>query len=239
VPDYTSFCPVSIATSVLGDRWTPLVLREFFHGSTRFNDLARGLPGMSRSILTQRLKHLERKGVIERWPLPSGRGFEYRLTPAGADLERVIMAFGQWAIEWLFDEIQPHEVDAVTLTWWMQRRMDLTSLPTDRVVLQLDHTAPERVTLWLVIDHGEVSVCLQHPGLETDVLVSASTPTLAEVFQGYDQWRDAVAAGRIQIDGPRHLVRAVPRWFLWSALVSETRERLARERAGSLMPSAV
>lgn len=235
MPDYVSFCPISLATSVLGDRWTPLVLRELLHGSTRFNDLARGLPGMSRSLLAQRLKHLERKGVIERWPLAGGRGYEYRLTPAGADLERVIMAFGRWAIEWLFDEIQPHEVDAVTLTWWMQRRMDRSSFPSERVVIQLDHTAPERVTIWLVIDHGEVSVCLQHPGLDTDVHVSTSTSALAEVFQGYDQWRDAVAAERIRVEGPRHLVRALPQWFMWSSLADEVRARRTRGHAEPLM----
>ncbi|MGV3759707.1 MAG: winged helix-turn-helix transcriptional regulator, partial [Actinomycetota bacterium] len=131
--DYGRYCPVSLASSVIGDRWTPLILREMVIGSTRFNDIARGLPGISRSLLVQRLKHLERYGVVERWPSPTGRGHEYHLTPAGKDLEPVILSLGRWAIHWLWHELEPHDVDPVTLTWWMHRRVDPTATPDSRV----------------------------------------------------------------------------------------------------------
>ena len=235
MPDYGSFCPIALANSVVGDRWTPLILRELVIGSTRFNDIARGLPGISRSLLVQRLKHLERNGVIEAWPLPNGRGSEYHLTAAGKDLEPVLMALGRWAIEWRFDELRPHEVDAVTLMWWMHRRVDTSNLPDERVVVQFDHTDPDQITLWLVLDRGEASVCLQHPGFESDVLVIASTPALAEVFQGFVRWNDAVKAGDVVVDGPRHLLRALPRWFLWSPLADATRAQVERRRGGPLV----
>src|SRR6186713_2081546 len=126
--DYNRYCPVSMGTDVFADRWTPLIVRELVLGNTRFNDIARGLPGISRTLLVQRLRHLERKGVIEVWPASSGRGNEYRLTPAGKDLHGVIDALGRWAIEWLFDDLRPHEVDVVTLSWWMHRRVDVERL---------------------------------------------------------------------------------------------------------------
>ena len=155
MPDYGRFCPVALGSEVLADRWTPLILRELILGNTRFNDIARGLPGISRSLLVQRLRHLERKGVVELWPSPTGRGNEYHLTPAGKDLEAVVDALGRWAVEWLFDELDPHEVDAVTLTWWMHRRVDEERLPPGRVVIEFDHTAPKRLAIWIVLDRGE------------------------------------------------------------------------------------
>src|SRR3954451_1901890 len=161
MPEYGNYCPVAIATDVIADRWTPLIMRELMLGNTRFNDIARGLPGISRSLLVQRLRHLERKGVVELWPSPTGRGNEYRLTPPGRDLEEVVMALGRWAVEWLFDDLHPHEVDPVTLTWWMHRRIDETGLPPGRVVVEFNHTAPEHQVIWVVLDRGEASVCIQ------------------------------------------------------------------------------
>jgi DNA-binding HxlR family transcriptional regulator len=222
VADYGKYCPIALASEVVADRWTPLILRELVLGNTRFNDIARCLPGISRSLLVQRLKHLERKGVVERWPLPTGRGHEYRLTPAGKDLEPVLISLGRWAIQWLYDDLEPHEVDPVTLTWWMHRRIDHANLPPGRTVIQFDHTTPQRLSIWMVLDRGQASVCVQHPGFDPDVLVTTTTPALAEVFQGYTPWDRAVAGGSITLDGAPRLTRAFPRWFLWSPFHDDT-----------------
>jgi DNA-binding HxlR family transcriptional regulator len=220
MPDYGKFCPVSMGAEVVADRWTPLILRELILGSTRFNDIARGLPGISRSLLVQRLKHLERKGVLERWPTASGRGSEYHLTPAGKDLESVVMALGEWSVQWLYNELEPRAIDPITLTWWMHHRVDAAALPPGRVVVQFDHTAPERLTVWIVLDRGEASVCNQHPGYDSDVIVSCPTPTLSGVFNGVESWGHAIATGSILVDGPPRFVRALPRWFLGSPFTS-------------------
>lgn len=225
---YGRFCPVSLASSVLADRWTPLVVRELLLGSTRFNEIARGLPGISRSLLVQRLRQLERAGVVEACPSPRGRGHEYRLTPAGRGLEPVIDALGRWAIEWLFDDLRPDEIDPVTLMWWLHRRVDVDALPTGRVVLEFRHSGPTRRSVWLVLDRGEASLCVQHPGSDPDVVVTAPTAALAEVFGGLDDWRHAVARGAIEVQGPPRLVRALPDWFLWSPFAGAARERAAR-----------
>ena len=228
MPDYGRFCPISLASEVLADRWTPLIIRELILGNTRFNDIARGLPGISRSLLIQRLRHLERKGVVELWPSPTGRGNEYHLTAAGKDLETVVDALGRWAVEWLYDDLRPHEVDPVTLTWWMHRRIDVERLPPGRVVIEFDYTAPTRQAIWMVLDRGEASVCVHHPGFDPDVLVTTTTPALAEVFQGYDTWSRAVSTDAIRVNGPPGLVKSLPRWFRWSPFADVTRTRGAR-----------
>ena len=227
VPQYGRFCPVSMSSEVLADRWTPLIIRELVLGNTRFNEIARGLPGISRTLLTQRLRHLERRGVLLTLPSAAGRGNEYHLTPAGRDLQPVLEAMGRWAVEWLYDEFDD-DVDAVTLMWWMHRLVDRDSVPAGRVVIEFRHTAPERVSIWLVLDRGEPSVCLQHPGTDSDLVVTTPTTALARVFSGNDRWESAVSRGDIEVGGSPALVRALPGWFLWSPWSEQTRLRAER-----------
>lgn len=223
--EYGKFCPVSLATEVLADRWTPMIVRELVLGSRRFNDIARGLPGISRSLLVQRLRHLERRGVIVRWPTPAGRGLEYHLTDAGRALEPVISSLGRWAVDWLFDELDSGDVDAVTLTWWMHLMVDASMLPAQRIVVQFDHTGPERVSIWVVLDHGEVSVCKHHPGFDADMVITGDTSALSAVFNGLETWATAVSSGAVRIDGPVPLVGKVPRWFQPSPFAAAIAQR--------------
>jgi DNA-binding HxlR family transcriptional regulator len=103
VARHGQYCPVSFAADVLGDRWTLLIVREMIGGATRFNEMERVLPRVSRSLLAQRLRQLERVGIIEAVPIEGGRGNTYHLTQAGKDLEPVIMVMGEWAIRWIIE----------------------------------------------------------------------------------------------------------------------------------------
>ncbi|MEJ7721377.1 MAG: winged helix-turn-helix transcriptional regulator [Ilumatobacteraceae bacterium] len=226
--DYGKFCPVSMGAEVMADRWTPLILRELIMGSTRFNDIARGLPGISRSLLVQRLRHLERKGVLDRWPSLSGKGSEYHLTAAGADLERAIMAMGEWSVRWLYNESRPRDIDPITLTWWMHRRIDRDELPADRVTVQFNFTAPERVTTWVVLERREISVCKQPPGYDVDVVVTGETGDFGQIFAGVESWRSAIERGAVRIDGPPRFAQAIPRWFLTSPFADSMAEMARR-----------
>jgi len=223
---YGRFCPISMGTDVLADRWTPLILRELLFGSTRFNDIARGLPGISRSLLVKRLQHLERCGVLDRWPDPSGNGAEYVLTPAGRDLESVVFALGRWAVEWLYDELSADDVDAVTLMWWMHHRINGDLLPPRRVVVQFDHTAPRRRTIWIILENGEGSVCMNHPRLDSDLVVTAPTSVIAEIFSGARSWDRELRCGSVTVEGAPALARAIPKWFGTSPFADDVR-RLA------------
>lgn len=227
MPDYGKFCPVSMGAEVLADRWTPLIMRELIIGSTRFNDIARGLPGISRSLLVQRLRHLERRGVLERWPGPGGKGSEYVLTDAGRDLQATILALGEWSVRWLYAESRPRDIDAKTLVWWMHRFVDRDALPPSRVVVEFAFTAPEPETIWVVLEPREVSVCNQHPGWDGDLVVTAVTGDLADVFNGIDTWAEALASGRVRADGPPRLVRSLARWFQPSPFAASTAAQAA------------
>lgn len=169
-------------------------------------------------------------------PAAAGRGKEYHLTPAGRGLEDVLDSMGRWAVEWLFDEMRPHDVPPVTLMWWMHRRVDPDRFPAERTVIEFRHTAPVPQTIWIVLDHRLASVCLQHPRIEIDLFTSASTAAFADVFQGYQRWVEAVDAGRIEIAGPPRLAAALPSWFLWSPWAEATRQRADRAGVRTAVP---
>jgi DNA-binding HxlR family transcriptional regulator len=230
--DYGQYCPVSLGSEVLADRWTPLILREMVLGNTRFNDIERGLPGISRSLLALRLRHLERKGVLQRRPASGGRGSEYHLTPAGRDLEPVIMAIGEWAVRWLFTDPEPAVVDPVTLTWWMHRRVDATRLPDRRVVIEFDYRGENATVIWLVLDRGEPSVCIKHPGFDSDVVVTTDAASFMRVFSGIESLDHARHRGAVTIAGPPSLTRAFGNWFLWSPFAPAVREVIAAREGG-------
>lgn len=222
--DYAQYCPVALASSVIAERWTPLIIRELVIGGRRFNEIDRGLPGISRSLLKQRLEHLERKGVVERIPTPTGH--EYQLTPAGRDLEKVIMAVGEWAVRWMFSEPEPRDVDPVTLTWWMSRRLEVDALPEQRTVIQFDYTGGDPTRIWMVIERRETSVCTDPPGFEVDLVVTVSPVALMRVFSGILTYPQALADGSLAVSGPTHLTRALPTWFAWSPFAPAVREHL-------------
>ncbi len=225
--DYGQYCPVTLGAEVLADRWTPLILREMILGSTRFNDIERGLPGISRTLLLQRLKHLERKGVLLRRPARAGRGSEYHLTDAGCDLEPIITALGEWAVRWMFAEPEPAEVDPISLTWWMHRRVAIDRLPDRRVVVEFDYAGVGATVVWLVLDRGDPSVCIRHPGFESDVVVTTEPVALMRVFSGIVSLADARRDRSVVIAGPPGLTRSFEQWFLWSPFAPAIRKALA------------
>ncbi len=171
---YAQYCPVAKTTEILGDRWTLLIVREMLGGASGFNELQRGLPGISRSVLTDRMRALERAKVIERRTGPKGRTLEYRLTPGGRDLEPVVQAIGEWGATWSITEPRPEELDPYLLIVWMARHVDRQQLPPDRTVVQFDFRDPKQ-RYWMVLEPAEVSVCLQHPGFDVDLDVIVDT----------------------------------------------------------------
>lgn len=226
--DYGQYCPVALASEVLAERWTLLIVRELVIGGRRFNEIDRGLPGISRSLLKQRLDHLERKGVVERVDLP-GRGHEYHLTPAGRDLEGVVMAVGEWAVRWMFTEPVPRTVDPVTLTWWMSRRIVADEIPDHRTVVQFDYSGDAPTRIWIVLERGDASVCTEPPGFDSDVVVSTEPVALMRVFSGLTSYASALESGQLSLDGPPRLTRALPRWFAWSPFAPAVQARLAAD----------
>lgn len=200
---YGQYCPISRAVEILGERWSLLIMRDLLTGATRFNDLARGLPGISRSLLSKRLREFERSGLVERLD------GEYLLTEAGRDLEAVVFGLGEWAARWAFDDPEPEELDAELLVWWMHTRLDTAALPDRRLVLELRFTDDPR-PFWLVVDRGDPSVCTTDPGFDVDVTIRSDLESMYRVWLGQLPLRSALRAGRVALEGPSALTRRIP-----------------------------
>jgi DNA-binding HxlR family transcriptional regulator len=235
---YGQHCPVARATELLADRWTLLNVRELLADIRRFNDLDRGLPGISRALLVERLRRLEQTGVVERRAAGDGRPVEYHLTRAGRQLQGVIDVLGGWGARWAFGEPRVSELDPVVLLWWMKRRVHLHRLPPGRTVIQFDFYGGRTGSYWLVLERSDVSVCLQHPKFEVGLRIVADIGTFYRVWLGRIPLGEALQKRTVRLDGPREAVRGFTRWFAWSpmapAVRAAHRARLApgRERPG-------
>ena len=229
---YAQYCPIAKASEILGDRWTLLIVREMLGGASGFNELQRGLPGISRSVLTDRLRSLERAEIIERRTGPKGRTLDYRLTLAGRDLEAVVQAMGEWGVTWSFTDPRPEELNPDLLIVWMARHVDREQLPPDRTVVKFDFRNPAK-RYWMVLERSEVSVCLQHPGFEVNLEVRVDTATLYRVYLGRVELGGAIRAGQLTMSGPRALQRGLGSWFTWSAFAPASRSAEARRTKAS------
>ena len=233
---HAQYCPVAKATEVLGDRWTLLIVRELLGGASGFNELQRGLPGISRSVLTDRMRSLERAEIVDRRTGPTGRTLDYRLTDSGRDLQPVVQAIGEWGATWSFTEPRAEELDPALLIVWMARHVDRRLLPPNRTVVRFDFRKPKR-RFWMVLEPSEVSVCLQHPGFDVDLEVTADTATLYRVYLGRAELGAAIRAGQVATSGPRALQRGFGQWFTWSAFAPASRSAQDRRAAASRVGS--
>ena len=184
--EYHQYCPVARASEILADRWTPLIVRELLAGSQHFNDIERGLPGISRSVLAERLRHLEDAGVVERHRGDRANVSAYLLTEAGTELRAVIDQMGAWGVRWAFGEPRPTDLDPVLLLWKVHQRVDRTRLPSSRTVVEFDFRGRAGRRLWLVLEPREVSVCLRPPRFETDLVVRVDVLADRELVRGDD-----------------------------------------------------
>jgi DNA-binding HxlR family transcriptional regulator len=229
---YAQYCPIAKGSEVLGDRWTLLIVREMLGGASGFNELQRGLPGISRSVLADRLRSLERAEIVERRIGPKGKTLGYRLTLAGRDLEAVVQAIGEWGVTWAFTDPRPEELDPDLLIVWMARHVDRDQLPPARTVVQFDFRDPIK-RYWMVLEPSEVSVCLQHPGFDVDLAVTVDTATLYRVYLGRTELAGALRSRKLTMRGPNELQRGFGRWFAWSAFAPASRRAGERRRAAS------
>ena len=200
---YGQYCPIAKAVEVLGERWSLLVLRELLIGSTRFNYIARGLPGMSRTMLSKRLREFEAAGLLERLD------GEYLLTPSAHEMRPIVFGLGAWGERWLLGEPDPADLDPVTLMWHAHARFDTSVLPDRRVVIAFEmDDRSER--FWVVVEEIGCSVCEADPGFDVDVVVRARLADLYRIFYHQLPIEGAVKSGAVRFEGESALVRRMP-----------------------------
>jgi DNA-binding HxlR family transcriptional regulator len=210
---YGQFCSVARALDLLGERWTLLIVRELLSGSSRFAEVQRGIPRISRTMLSARFRELADAGVIER-RLGNGTGPEYRLTPAGLELGAVVRELGTWGQRWLPRELRPSELDPHALIWDIHRRVRRDALPKKPLVVRIELTDVRGTESrhYLLLRRSEVSLCTFNPGFPEELRVSADRRTLIAWWRGDLTLRQALAVG-MAIEGRREWVRAFPNWF--------------------------
>jgi len=212
---YGQFCPVAQGAEVLTERWTLLVLREMLMGSTRFNEIQRGVPRMSSSLLSKRLRELERSELLTREPLKGERGNAYRLTPAGEALGPLVVSLGTWSRDWLKREISAEEADPALLMWDLRRSLRLDRLPQEQLVVFFRFRDAEegKRAWWLVAEQSNADLCFSDPGFAIDLQIDAETRPMAEVWVGNMELGAAMRSKAVRVTGPEHLVRSLPEWI--------------------------
>jgi DNA-binding HxlR family transcriptional regulator len=228
---YTDYCPISIGVDVLGDQWTPLIIRELSMGATGFNEIHRGIPRIGRSLLTQRLRMLERRGIVRHHPAERGRSGRYVLTAAGEALSRIVWEMGHWAAQFQFSDPTDTECDGQSLIWRMHQHAIPESLPEARVVVHVRLSGVGAAEGWLDIDRSGMTVCREDQGKAVDLAIEADTAQMYRWLMGMVSFRSLVAEGHARLIGPTRLARAFPTWFRPSAFAADLTRSAAKQSA--------
>lgn len=235
-PRYGQYCPLSMAAEILGTRWTLLILRELLEGSTSFNAIARGVPLMSRSMLSQRLKELEQAGLVTRQAEGRGKPTHYRLSEAGKALGPVVRNIAEWGQAWIDTEPSLEDVDTDFLMWDIRRNLRMPEDLPARFILHFHFPdGPEGKTdHWLIVQSGEIDICYVDPGHEIDVRIEAGVKDFVRVWMGWLSLGKAREEGVVHIDGPPRFTRNVPSWLGLSSVAGIAKrspeQRLLRTR---------
>ena len=215
---FGQFCPLAQATQLLCERWTLLVVRELVAGSTRFNELQKGVPLMSPTLLSARLKQLVQAGVVTR----TGRKnkYVYELTKAGRELTPVVQLLGAWGHRWVPTSLVVEDLDASLLMWDMRRSINQEVFPEHRIVVQFEYADASEGAKdwWLVSESGEVELCLTDPGVDVDIVIKSPLRTMTAVWTCKTEFDDAVRDGEIEVFGDSALTENLSDWLQASAL---------------------
>lgn len=224
---YGQFCPVAMASELLCTRWTMVLLRELVVGTSRFNDLRRGLPRMSPALLSQRLKELEQAGIVRRVPVAGDPGVnEYRLTEAGQELRPLVEGFGRWGQRWVSSKLSLQKLDAQLLMWDMRRNLHFDPPPERRQVIQFRYPdAPPKLRSWwlLAASDSDVELCSVEPGFDVDLYVTSDLRTMTAIWMGIDTVRRAIEEERLILAGDHKLGATMQEWLRLSPFAGEDR----------------
>jgi DNA-binding HxlR family transcriptional regulator len=216
VEGYGQFCPVSLAAEIFARRWTPLIVRELLVGNTRFNDLRRGIPTITPSVLSRRLDELEIAGIVERVDDESGP--RYLLTAAGEELHPVVEELGRWGRRWLPTDYRDQDLDPRLLVWDIHRNFKLEEVPRRTIIeLHFPDAPADRRSYWLIVSPQGTDVCLTYPGGDVDLRLSSDVRTLTDIWMGNTTWARALRCGNLRLTGNREVRRALPRWLKLNA----------------------
>lgn len=217
---YGQFCPVAKACELLAERWTLVIVRELVSGGRRFNDIRRGVPLISPSLLSKRLDELCEAAVIHR--VKRGSSTEYELTAAGEELRPIVELMGVWGQKWARSKFGPEDLDAGLLMWDLRRTVDPRKFPPGKWVVQFRFTdgLPKKRVFWLINEEDNADLCLTDPGFDIDLTIESSLANLTRVWLGDLSLDKAIAGGLIKVEGRRELIQRLRAWLQLSAFAA-------------------
>ena len=227
---YGQYCPLALAAELLCRRWSVLIISRLLGGCRNFNDIHRGVPRISPTLLSTRLAELEHAGIVVRRRARGSKRHGYELTEAGRDLNGIIEQMAVWGQYWSRD-MNLDDLDPAFLAWSMHIRMNADAMPPGRTVIEFEFsgTPDEFKRFWIVSAGGEVEMCLKNPGFDSDLLVQADLRRFTEAWRGIRDLREEIRRGRIRLSGPPRLKRAFPGWLKLHVLASLPRRAPGRE----------
>lgn len=213
---YGLFCPLAMACEIIEPRWTLLILAEMRSGATHFNEIRRGVPGISPTLLSKRLKVMEEQGLIERLE-DDGKGtVDYVRTPMAIELDPAILMLGKWAHRNIEAEVTLANVDPESLMWNLRTKINASQLPKRRVVVRIHLTDLTKglTVYWFMARPGvPVDLCFKDPIFDVDLFIEAGTKSLASVLMGYSTFETEIANDRIFLSGELRLIKTIDRWL--------------------------
>lgn len=212
---YCQFCPVAKAAEILCEKWVILVLRELMMGSTRFGQLRSGLPKISPSILSRRLKTLEEQSIIRRTKKTGSNGYDYHLTDSGEELRPIVLGFGMWGHKWAKNKLNNDDLDAGFLLWDMRRRLNSDFFQHERVVIHIefsDQNSRDRYW-WIVIENNEIDLCFEDTGHEPDIVIMTTLAVMTNIWLGYENLEKMRSNGKIKVLGSNKYTKNISQWI--------------------------
>ena len=207
---YGQYCPIARAAEIFAERWTPLVIRNLRLGARTFSEIREGIPTMSKTLLSDRLRTLQRAGIVSREPRDGGRALAYALTSAGEELADLTFALGTWGARWL--EVTPAHSDPLVVLWAWRNEVKFERLPKRRIVVRFDLRSGKQRRFWLLFERGSGEVCVKPPGGDDDIVVTTDPEMLMLVHMGRLSMAEAAASGRWSMAGDPRLLRRFPAW---------------------------
>lgn len=216
---YGQFCPVAKAAEIFCQRWTALILRNITWGAHRFSEIHRGVPMMSPTLLSQRLKELEKEGIVERHA--EGRAVSYHLTLAGREFTPLIEVMGAWGQRWARRDLEDGEVDMDLLLWGIERAARADAFE-GRAVIRIEFTdqPAHKALWWFLCENGRCQLCVDDPGGDTDLYLSGTVADLIRVYRGDVALRRALSDGLLEAIGDYQAVEALPVWLNLSPMAA-------------------
>jgi len=220
--DYNEACPISMAATVVCERWTLQIVREMLFGAKRYSEIQRFIPNISPSLLRNRLRFLEEQGVVVRKKIQSGNRYEYLLTPAGKSLAPMMTEMGKWGMKWANDCMTDKQNTSAGLLRDIAGGLNLDELPSGDTVIQIDFEESGQTTTGYIHVRGDtVQTCDTNLGFDTDVLIRSTISTLTKVWYGELKVTAAIEAKKMIVDAAPVYTRHIGRWFGVSSFTTD------------------